>query len=439
VLVRLFLANNDSILKLTDDSWKRIDQLSLTDFRNLDKCIDGATIGSVRASLLMFAIPSNYAMSKSPISIGDLIEAFTAEYVDPWENVNRLKDHLESCIKNHPVGRYKSPYTTIIQSSGMGKSRLLSQLALHFPLVYISLAPLGSLGFPVRTMTVSDNFSYKTSVGTEYDISKPVIGICATVLAAIIALRKDCDCNPKTFYNSQNIAKRQVGEAQWYPLSAVCSNFTTINHAKEVLLEEAKTFMAAWRKKRRKADAQCNLILAIDEATSLLDDLPNPDLDTNSFRLFRNALQDVYSHLFLSTGLSIFAVLAATASKIGNFTPVDIKDPSNRQIPIPVKLHPPFWMVQNSNIFYKDLISAPSAVGSPDLSSSSSSLPTISKKLSRKLTTEEELVRPPPAPLPPNGGPGSLRPARLLLKLAANMVKSAVLTLPSPFQSASDL
>jgi len=50
---------------------------------------------------------------------------------------------------------YVSPYTSLITSSMMGKSRLLKQIASHTPLVYICLRSSQSTGYPSRSSEIS--------------------------------------------------------------------------------------------------------------------------------------------------------------------------------------------------------------------------------------------------------------------------------------------
>ena len=46
---------------------------------------------------------------------------------------------------------YVAPYTSLITSSMMGKSRLLKQISNHTPLIYICLRPSRSTGYPKRS------------------------------------------------------------------------------------------------------------------------------------------------------------------------------------------------------------------------------------------------------------------------------------------------
>lgn len=68
-------------------------------------------------------------------------KAFDLEYIDVSKSVDSycsiLHNNMERYIENPED--YMAPYTAIVTSSMMGKSRLMKQIALKIPAVYISL------------------------------------------------------------------------------------------------------------------------------------------------------------------------------------------------------------------------------------------------------------------------------------------------------------
>src|SRR5262245_22519147 len=58
------------------------------------------------------------------------------------------------CYCSAPTA-YLAPYTSLVTSSMMGKSRLLKQIANHAPLVYICLRSSKSTGYPRRSSRIA--------------------------------------------------------------------------------------------------------------------------------------------------------------------------------------------------------------------------------------------------------------------------------------------
>ena len=70
-----------------------------------------------------------------------LREAFSQPYIDPHDYVGKIVKRLRQNM-NEFTSRstyYVAPYTSLVTSSMMGKSRLMKELAQHVPLVYICL------------------------------------------------------------------------------------------------------------------------------------------------------------------------------------------------------------------------------------------------------------------------------------------------------------
>ncbi len=68
---------------------------------------------------------------------------------------------------------YIAPYTTLITSSMMGKTRLMKEMSRHIPSVYICLRKAGSSGYPLRTPTLADWI--ESGVITQHDFRRPRI------------------------------------------------------------------------------------------------------------------------------------------------------------------------------------------------------------------------------------------------------------------------
>jgi hypothetical protein len=86
-----------------------------------------------------------------------LKRAFSSVYIDPHGFAEDVFDTLVNymdCYCSSP-DTYVAPYTSLITSSMMGKSRLLKQIAIHTPLVYICLRSSKSTGYPGRSSKIS--------------------------------------------------------------------------------------------------------------------------------------------------------------------------------------------------------------------------------------------------------------------------------------------
>jgi hypothetical protein len=96
------------------------------------------------------ASPHSRKVEWSKTQLENLESAFNAEYRDPHGWVN---DFYEWCLEF--VGSWYrdiySPYTTLVQSSGTGKSRFLKELAKKMYTFYICLRKPTSSGYPYRS------------------------------------------------------------------------------------------------------------------------------------------------------------------------------------------------------------------------------------------------------------------------------------------------
>lgn len=74
-------------------------------------------------------------------SISELAKlGFQEKYVDPFHNLQVLSSYLSRCAEKYELNPhdYIAPYFSICQSSGYGKSRLITELAKTRPVLYIS-------------------------------------------------------------------------------------------------------------------------------------------------------------------------------------------------------------------------------------------------------------------------------------------------------------
>jgi hypothetical protein len=88
-------------------------------------------------------------------------------YNDPTGQVCQLFDYIKSCDKqfkdglSSPDNNFYSPYISICQSSGWGKSRIMRQLSAEIPVLYLSYQHTKSKGYPIRTQKAIDFLNLK--------------------------------------------------------------------------------------------------------------------------------------------------------------------------------------------------------------------------------------------------------------------------------------
>jgi hypothetical protein len=387
--VCLFLANNDALLNLNDASWQKIESLSEDEFLKLlwylvllEKSAAQATrlpaapspseadlkkqVADVKACLGALNIP--IAVEPAVAALPGLIESFARSYFDPYKNVDRFRDHLYECMNRHyehknirkPI--YKSPYTAIIQASGVGKSKLIVELGNTVPVIYVSFSQATGTGFPRRTVGLVNHFEFGFA-GAPFHPDLPALRLCGIFIAGFRCLMAN-NCSPSAFIAAQDIASSYGSKGVWYSNHEVDKiDGMTLSDACSLLVEEANKLAHQWQRDVGDGQPPC-MILAVDEARELLNVITDKSSDakgrsgseqtTNRFRLVRNALQ-VLAVAVSKTKLRIFSVFTDTSSRISNFIPTSQADPSRRAADpyLPLKLHKPFWLVLNSDIFYE--------------------------------------------------------------------------------------
>src|SRR5579859_5234207 len=83
-----------------------------------------------------------------------LRDGFSKSYIDPFGYVEKIHNRLVQNMdeyKRRRNGVYIAPYTSLVTSSMMGKSRLMKELSKKGPLVYVCLRESSSSGYPPAT------------------------------------------------------------------------------------------------------------------------------------------------------------------------------------------------------------------------------------------------------------------------------------------------
>ncbi|KAE9245937.1 hypothetical protein PF004_g5037 [Phytophthora fragariae] len=262
-----------------------------------------------------------------------LAVAFDSTYCGTADT--EFERHLARCCKKYTVkpDDYTAPYLAITQSSGFGKSRILSQLARKLEiepktdmrLLYICARDVpGSTGFPVATPEL-----FKFIFG-----SKSASGIAGQLRRAF-----DYAC------------------AHWGSVQKEWNDvFDEKGKDADVQL---KSKLKGLKKQKTEPTATMTpaepvLVLAIDEARSLLKKMD--EYGVNYFRLLRRALTQVNAEIRTEVGKKavIFAVLVDANSQIHDFVPPLAMDASSRMSELDTKrLFPPFVLTHTMDVFLK--------------------------------------------------------------------------------------
>lgn len=341
--------------------------------------------------------------------------------MDAEESVSNTVTELRKYMALYVAEKSKwvAPYTSIVTSSMMGKSRHMKEVANHLPTVYICLRREGtSYGYPHRSPSIVDWLS----AGAATIVAQPVFEyfscfstyrwsafILCTIQKLTAWIKDD------RFFTSLNISE-QTDEAfqfQWLwkffaepsDESKLTAFWDEVKEATRSMLLHRKSGLAAhaYFQKQHTADvldaltklSQCfgksqnigeslPLILIYDEARTLCEreayngaiiydertinidepDTPFPHSQdiANPFRSFSNffASRRALRYFSATTGEipGIFAVFTDTTSRITNFQPTSWSDPSMRvpDLPAPGKNQfPPLFIFSSVDVFSRVL------------------------------------------------------------------------------------
>jgi len=275
---------------------------------------------------------------------------FQSEYLHSHLILDPILEELRANAKKWSPDKYKAPYTAIIGPTMIGKTRLIMELAKRLPVVYVCLRSQDSTGLPPRSKLAD----YIVPRDPPND---PQL-YYAIVLSAILEALTD-------FLDSQKVPELNQGDrvtTAWYQYSFPTDGKTdTGKFAAEVKvkmdaqqnLREDERFqylkraMAAYSAKYSKlyktGDDRLRILLAIDEARSLLE--LKDGSTVSPFRHFRRVLSQI------TPGEGFFALFTDTTSRVANLCPSLQYDPSARLHNLGWHLFPPIYQLQTLDLF----------------------------------------------------------------------------------------
>ena len=341
--IRRFLALNRPWLHLKDD-WDTHRIAKPDDlFAELARATDHDQ--AIKA-LLTHSFPLHESFNwagpeKASLSLADVSAAFKTKFLDPWKNVERLAHFVTvQCDRYYDAKTaFMSPYTSIVQSSACGKTRLLIEYANGVPCVYFCLGDMKSRCFPRPTRSVSADLTVSVVESERPRAVATMKQFLLAVMAASFVKANELGWDTKQFIACQSIGTEAPNQLEhMLPTYKLLSR----EDALKKVTEAAPTVKGS-----------PTMVLILDEASGLLSDQAGY---ISAFRIFRRAWAELAKELYLE-GIKIFALLTDTTSRVANFSPSTGRDSSYRNLlrkedqPEPQRLLKPYFMVVNMDVF----------------------------------------------------------------------------------------
>ncbi|EFP88095.2 hypothetical protein PGT21_017564 [Puccinia graminis f. sp. tritici] len=268
---------------------------------------------------------------------------------------------------------YHSPYTSLVAPSTSGKTRLLTELSKHVCVVYICLRDKDSTGQPPRSALASA-MTPTTVVDFSNYYENLLIAIFEVVTDFFRGSRPDKGKVLKNWFDyhcPKNLEPEQPTQFSRDVLNKLNDCYSLIQSGKSKKAStRLKVAVNDMFTQTKFIDSSLTVLLAIDEARSLLLTPKQSSKEFSFFRNFRRALQHI------PTNQGFFAILADTTSQVANFNPAPKNDPSARdEIDAGDWLFDPIYQISTLDVLvspnlprsWKELVSAARLVnyGSP--------------------------------------------------------------------------
>jgi hypothetical protein len=278
--------------------------------------------------------------------------AMSMDYIDNCGVVETFSRHIRECVDLHRLvnnrEKYFAPYTTVLQSSGKGKTHLLHRYAKDQLLLYISLGDLKSNCFPPGNQFALEKLARIKDYKQMFLFLGRIYLLFLRQASELIKKEEfknahtDADTRKKFLEEFLRIQDSfNGGSEEFYSL------LSSLPNDAKTLIATLKAELQAWDSSEY-GKVFRHLTVVFDEARALLkDDITDEKLSL--FRLFRRALREL--NLAIEEKTRIFAVLLDTSSRVSNFTPAARSDISQKNSKVaPLKLHAPFIHITNKDI-----------------------------------------------------------------------------------------
>ena len=345
--IRHFLARNRPLLHLPDD-WRN----KLASFRNKEELVSDLTNVSDPEQAVGVLLKHKFPLHESSKWEGpqklsvDLEVAFTAEYLDPWKNVDRLISFVNSQSETYFANKatFMAPYTSIVQSSGTGKTRLLREYANKIPCVYMCIADRSEMCFPKPSELFRTAMLATAQESTRHVSEDKMKHVLLKLLAVAFMKGHAVEWDAKKLIACQSVGVDGDNQIE-----------DSFAQSKQLLAEDALKQIV---QSAPQVTSSPTMVLILDEARGLISEQEGY---ISPFRIFCKAWASLAQDLYLASNgrIKIFALLTDTTSRVANFSPSTGLDASFRTVVPkqfesgPCKLLKPYFMVVNMDVFVK--------------------------------------------------------------------------------------
>ena len=267
--------------------------------------------------------------------------AFKNTLIKPREDyVDVFFRHLEQCASIWTPQQFYAPYTSLIQASGTGKSRLLRELAFEKDVfvVYICLRDSESRGYPKRSIIADVLTGQAFSEAHYLTFLSALFGVCSKFFDQQLRENTENTCGRvfDIFISDKDDEMFELQNTFWNSVLEQMKLQETSKPASVVEELESRYKDLMIILKNLSNPSSFKMLLALDEAGILIDRKNNK----GNFYHLRRALQAI-PH---GGDACFMALFTDTLSRVSNFSPAKRHDPSTR-VGDGERLYKPFYLL----------------------------------------------------------------------------------------------
>ncbi|CAG8684476.1 2580_t:CDS:1, partial [Ambispora gerdemannii] len=276
----------------------------------------------------------NYTVLKS---------AFKSTLMKPREDyVDIFFRHLEQCAIEWTPRDFYAPYTSLVQASGTGKSRLLRELAVEKDVlvVYICLRDSISRGYPKRSI-IADVITGEGLLEYHYlTFLSALFGVCSEFLDQQLRENavKTCGHVFDILISDKNDETFGLQNRFWNEVMEQMKSQEASTDVVKKMADRYKDLTVTLNKLSNPSPFK--MLLAFDEAGALIDS-NNTSNNKGNFYHLRKALQAIPHE----SDCCSMALFTDTLSKVSNFSPAKRHDSSSRVSHQGRRLYKPFYLL----------------------------------------------------------------------------------------------
>ena len=339
-----------------------------------DDCFEEEALSNIESAVWTVIERST---AKAQKSAWDL--AFSANYIDN-NNCAAFLAYIEGLKLKYANNEYAALYTSIVNASGIGKSRLLSEMSLHRAnVMFCCLRPLESSGIPARSLFASELLRIGENKSSCFYIER----FCSYFVAAFTVFNKyDCPSVLEQQKEGYEMELKIEFELQFIHVRKMFTDSERPKSLKNIQgslkdpnIGESLAVLSKWRKmlsdyislhlQPKVADADKMNFFVFDEARAFISD--SSDLNHTLFSYLRYS----FSFLDAAAGINMFmGILLDTLSRVSDFQPSDY-DASMRIPGKGTKLLDPYFAINTNDLYFTgiDLEKLTIAISSNDVTS----------------------------------------------------------------------